>query len=43
MPKIFETMDKIKPVYDMAYKVFLVICKLLLGGYEPTVPLLFFK
>ena len=30
MPKIFETMDKIKPVYDMAYKVFLVICKLLL-------------
>ena len=40
MPKIFETMDKIKPVYDMAYKVFLVICKLLLLSLihisEPT-------
>ncbi len=30
MPKIFETMDKIKPAYDVAYKVFLLICKLLL-------------
>lgn len=30
MPKFFETMDKIKPAYDVAYKVFLLICKLLL-------------
>lgn len=30
MPKIFETLDKIKPAYDVAYKVFMVICKLLL-------------
>ena len=30
MPKIFEALDKIKPVYDWVYKVFLVICKLLL-------------
>ena len=27
MPKIFETMDKIKPAYDMAYKVFLISAK----------------
>ena len=30
MPKLFETMDKIRPAYDLVYKVFLVICKLLL-------------
>ncbi len=30
MPKIFNTLDKIRPAYDVAYKVFLVICKLLL-------------
>lgn len=30
MPKIFETLDKIRPAYDVAYKVFQVICKLLL-------------
>ena len=30
MPKIFETLDKIRPAYDVVYKVFLVICKLLL-------------
>ena len=30
MPKIFQTLDKIKPAYDLIYKVFLVICKLLL-------------
>lgn len=30
MPKIFTTLDKIKPAYDTAYQVFLVICKLLL-------------
>lgn len=30
MPKIFETLDKVKPIYDMVYKVVLLICKLLL-------------
>ena len=30
MPAIFTTLDKAKPVYDFIYKVFLVICKLLL-------------
>lgn len=30
MPKVFETLDKVRPVYDLAYRVFLVICKLLL-------------
>lgn len=30
MPKFFEKMDKIKPVYDKAYQVVLFICKLLL-------------
>ncbi len=30
MPKIFETLDKVKPAYDILYKVFLFICKLLL-------------
>lgn len=30
MPKIFQTLDKVKPVYDWTYQVFLVICKLLL-------------
>lgn len=30
MPKIFTTLDKIRPAYDVVYKVFLVICKLLL-------------
>ena len=30
MPKIFETLDKARPVYDVAYKVFLFICKILL-------------
>ena len=29
MPKIFTTLDKIKPVYDITYKVVLFICKLL--------------
>lgn len=32
MAKIFATIDKIKPVYDIAYKVVLTICKLLLIG-----------
>ena len=30
MPKIFEKLDKIKPVYDSAYQVVLFICKILL-------------
>ncbi|MDD3367828.1 MAG: TRAP transporter small permease [Lachnospiraceae bacterium] len=30
MPKIFETIDKIKPAYDIAYKVVLFLCKILL-------------
>ena len=50
MPKIFETLDKIRPAYDIAYKVFMVICKLLLiadillvsiavlGRYVPFIP-----
>ena len=30
MPKIFETIDKVRPVYDFVYKVVLAICKILL-------------
>lgn len=30
MPKIFETLDKIRPFYDAAYNVILFVCKLLL-------------
>ena len=30
MPKFFEKMDKIKPVYDAAYQIILFICKILL-------------
>lgn len=30
MPSIFEKLDKIKPAYDMTYKVVLAICKVLL-------------
>ena len=30
MPTIFDKLDKIKPVYDMIYKVVLFICKVLL-------------
>lgn len=30
MPKIFTTLDKIKPAYDITYKVVLFICKILL-------------
>ncbi|MGH4141011.1 TRAP transporter small permease [Clostridium sp.] len=32
MPKIFNTMDKIQPAYDLAYKIVLFLCKLLLIG-----------
>ena len=50
MPKIFKTLDKIRPAYDITYKVFMVICKVLLiadillvsiavvGRYVPFVP-----
>ncbi len=50
MPGIFQTIDKLKPAYDITYKIVLVICKLLLvvdilittmsviGRYEPFVP-----
>ena len=30
MPKIFQTLDKIKPVYDVAEKIMMFICKILL-------------
>ena len=30
MPKFFETVDKLKLAYDIAYKIILFICKLLL-------------
>ncbi|HIW20444.1 MAG TPA: TRAP transporter small permease [Candidatus Dorea intestinavium] len=30
MPKFFSTLDKVKPAYDIAYKIVLFICKLLL-------------
>lgn len=50
MPKIFTTLDKIKPAYDITYKVVLLVCKLLLiadilittmsvcGRYIPFIP-----
>lgn len=50
MPKFFQTVDKIKPMYDITYKIVLIICKLLLiadilitsvcvvGRYVPFVP-----
>lgn len=30
MPKIFQTLDKIRPLYDWTYKIVLFICKLML-------------
>ena len=30
MPKIFKVLDRVRPVYDVTYKVVMVICKLLL-------------
>ena len=30
MPSIFQTIDKIKPAYDMTYKVSMFLCKVLL-------------
>ncbi len=50
MPKFFQTVDKIRPFYDITYKIVLIICKLLLiadilitsvcvvGRYVPFVP-----
>lgn len=50
MSKIFDTIDNVKPAYDVAYKVVLVICKVLLiadilitsvavaGRYIPFIP-----
>lgn len=50
MPKIFDTLDKLKPVYDKIYDIVLFICKLLLiadilitifavaGRYIPFIP-----
>lgn len=50
MPKIFSTIDKIKPAYDATYKIVLFICKVLLiidifitimavsGRYIPFIP-----
>ena len=32
MPEIFKTIDKIKPAYDIAYKIVLFVCKILLIG-----------
>ena len=32
MPAFFRTLDKLKPIYDWAYKIILCICKLLLIG-----------
>lgn len=32
MPKIFEKIDKIKPVYDATYKAVMFVCKLFLIG-----------
>ena len=30
MEKFFKTMDKVRPIYDWVYKIFLFICKILL-------------
>lgn len=50
MHKVFDTLDRMKPAYDLAYKVVLFLCKLLLivdilitsmavaGRYVPFIP-----
>ena len=50
MPQIFVALDKIKPAYDITYRVVLVLCKILLvadilitsmavaGRYIPFIP-----
>ena len=30
MPKIFTALDKVRPAYDMTYKIVMILCKLLL-------------
>lgn len=30
MPKIFQTLDKVRPVYDVTYKIVMFLCKILL-------------
>ena len=30
MPKIFTTLDKIRPAYDITYKIVMLLCKILL-------------
>lgn len=30
MPKIFTTLDKIRPAYDVTYKLVMLLCKLFL-------------
>lgn len=30
MPRVFNTIDRIKPAYDVAYKIILFLCKMLL-------------
>ena len=30
MPRIFKTLDRFKPIYDVAYRVIMTLCKLLL-------------
>lgn len=32
MPKIFSTLDKLRPLYDITYKLVMLVCKLLLIG-----------
>lgn len=32
MPELFKTIDKLKPAYDIAYKIVLFLCKILLIG-----------
>lgn len=50
MPELFQKIDKIKPAYDLAYKIVLIMCKVLLivdilitsmavaGRYIPFIP-----
>lgn len=30
MPKIFHTLDRLRPIYDWAYKILMVVCQVLL-------------
>ena len=33
MPALFRKMEKLKPVYDVTYRVMLFLCKLRLGSF----------